>query len=181
MFLSFNPTVVLEALTGTDPQMDWGAGLARNWDVHRPLFVLLVALTILGVFMAAQKRRLHQAAVLGLILIPVMLSPANYYCHVFFLLCLLAVERERGATGKPRLHPVSKRDAWIWAILLGLCVAQYRTVEPYVRDLGLHFLMSATFMLLAYASILVILLKSPGSRRDEVEDPEPATLTADSG
>ena len=92
--------------------------MAQNWEAHQPIFVLLIALTIVAVFAATQKLRLHQASVLGLILVPVILSPANYYCHVFFLLCLLVVERERNASGQKRLHPVSKRDAWIWATLV---------------------------------------------------------------
>ncbi len=168
MFLSFDPTLVLRSLTGTDVPVDW-SNVNRNWQIHQPIFVLLVALGVLAVFAAARTRKLHQAATLGLILIPLILSPANYYCHVFFLLCLVAIERERGSTGKLRLHPVSKRDAWIWATLLGLCVAQYRTVEPFVRDLGLHFLMSATFMLLSFAVILALLLHKK-RRRDEVEE-----------
>lgn len=157
MFLSFDPTLVLQALTGPEPPVNWGL-VNRNWQIHQPIFILLVGLTLIAVFAAARKRKLHQAATLGLILVPVILSPANYYCHVFFLLCLLALERERGSSGKLRLHPVPKRDAWIWVTLLGLCVAQYRTVEPFVRDLGLHFLMSATFMLLSYAIIVALLL-----------------------
>ena len=179
MFLSFDPTIVLSALTGPEPHMDWGQGLAQNWEAHQPIFVLLIALTIIGIFMATQKLRLHQASVLGLILIPVILSPANYYCHVFFLLCLLSVERERNTKGELRVHPVSKRDAWIWATLLGLCVAQYRTVEPLVRDLGLHFLMSGTFMLASYAVILLLLLYSRRPRRIEVDDQEPESSAAE--
>lgn len=179
MFLSFDPTIVLSALTGPEPRMDWGQGLAKNWETHQPIFVLLIALTIIAVFAASQKLRLHQASVLGLILVPVILSPANYYCHVFFLLCLLVIERERSATGKLRGHPVSKRDAWIWATLLGLCVAQYRTVEPLVRDLGLHFLMSATFMLASYAAIMALLLQSHQPRRIDVDDQEPDSSAAE--
>lgn len=171
MFLSFDPTLVLQALTGPEPPTDWGS-VNRNWANNQPIYVALVAAAFIAVFVAVQHRKLHQAAVLGIILIPLVFSPANYYCHVFFLLCLLASEREYSTSGKLRLHPVPKRDAWIWATLLGLCVAQYRTVEPFVRDLGLHFLMSATFMLLSFVVILVLLLKFPPRRRVE-NDAEP--------
>jgi hypothetical protein len=172
MFLSFDPTAVLQALFGEEPQLDWGQGLIRNWDAHRPIFGLLIALTIIAVFAAARKRRLHQAAVLGLIFVPVILSPANYYVHAFFLLSLVVIERERSTTGKLRVHPVSRRDAWIWATLLGLCVAQYRTV--LVNDLGLHFLMSGTFMLASYALILALLLHKRRPRHIEVDEEESA-------
>jgi hypothetical protein len=172
MFLSFDPTLVLQALTGPEPRVDWG-NVNRNWQIHQPIFVLLVALGTLAVFAAAKKRKLYQAATLGLVMVPLVLSPANYYCHVFFLLCLVALqERERSASGKLRLHPVSKRDALIWATLLALCVAQYRTVEPFVRDIGLHFLMSATFMLVAYAIILALLLRKRPPRRLDLDEGE---------
>ena len=172
MFLSFDLTAVPQALFGNEPQLDWGQGLMRNWEAHQPLFVLLVAISIIAVFAAARRRRPHQAAILGLILVPVLLSPANYYCHAFFLLSLVVVARERSTSGKPRIHPISKRDAWIWAVLLGLCVAQYRTV--LVNDLGLHFLMSGTFMLTAYAVILVLLLRKRRMRQAEADDDDPA-------
>ena len=170
MFLSFDLSTVPQALFGNEPQLDWGQGLIRNWQAHQPLFGLLIAVSIIAVFAAARKRRPHQAAILGLIFVPVILSPANYYCHAFFLLSLVVVARERSTTGKLRIHPVSKRDAWIWAILLGLCVAQYRTV--LVNDLGLHFLMSGTFMLLAYAAILALLLRKRRPRQLELDDEE---------
>jgi hypothetical protein len=172
MFLSFDPTLVPQALTGPEPAVDWGQ-VNRNWQNHQPIFVLIVSLGCIAVFAAARKRKLYQAATLGLILIPLILSPANYYCHVFFLLCLVVLqERERGATGKLRLHPVSKRDALIWSTLLALCVSQYRTVEPLVRDLGLHFLMSATFMLVAYGVVVALLLRKWKSRRVEADEGE---------
>jgi hypothetical protein len=172
MFMSFDLSTVPSALFGPEPPMDWGQGLSRNWQAHQLLFGLLVALAVMAVFAAAYKRRPHQAAILGLILVPVILSPANYYCHAFFLLCLVVNARERSATGKLRIHPVSKRNAWIWAVLLGLCVAQYRTV--LVNDLGLHFLMSGTFMLTAYAAILALLLYKRRPRYADEDDEAPA-------
>jgi hypothetical protein len=176
MFLSFDPMAVPQALFGDDTPLDWGQGLMHNWNAHLPVFGLLIALTIIAIFAAARKRRPYQAAVMGLILVPVVLSPANYYLHAFFLLCLVVVARERSATGKPRIHPVSKRDAWIWAVLLGLCVAQYRTV--LVNDLGLHFLMSGTFMLVSYATILALLLHKRRPRQVEVDEEESAAAEA---
>ena len=172
MFLSFDLSTVPQALFGNEPPLDWGQGLVSNWQAHQPLFVVLIAASIIAIFSAARRRRPHQAAILGLILVPVILSPANYYCHAFFLLSLVVVARERSSTGKLRIHPVSKRDAWIWAILLGLCVAQYRTV--LVNDLGLHFLMSGTFMLAAYAAILLLLLRKRRARQSDTDEEEAA-------
>ena len=172
MFLSFDLGTVPNALFGDEPPMDWGRGLIQNWQTHQPLFAVLVAATVVAVFLAGSRRKMHQAAILGFILVPVVLSPANYYCHAFFLMCLVVLERERTSTGKLKLHPVTKRDAWIWAILLGLCVAQYRTV--LVNDIGLHFLMSGTFMLTSFAAILVLLLRRQRKAVEvEASEPEP--------
>jgi len=170
MFLSFDLTTVPTALFGDEPQMDWGRGLIHNWQSHQPLFAVLLAAAVIAVFSASSRRKLHQAAILGFILVPVVLSPANYYCHAFFLMSLVVLERERSSSGKLRIRPVTKRDAWIWAILLGLCVAQYRTV--LVNDVGLHFLMSGTFMLTAFALILVLLLQRR-RRAVDIEESEP--------
>jgi len=171
MFLSFDLTTVPQALLGDEPTMDWGRGLIRNWQQHQPLYFVLVAVAIATVFAAARRRQLQQAAILGFTLVPVVLSPANYYCHAFFLLSLVVIERERSSSGKLRLHPVSKRDAWIWAVLLGLCVAQYRTV--LVNDIGLHFLMSGVFMLTSFAVILALLLYRRQPRPIEIDENEP--------
>jgi hypothetical protein len=45
-------------------------------------------------------------------------------------------------------------------------------VEPLVRDLGLHFLMSATFMLVAYGVVVALLLRKWKSRRVEADEGE---------
>ena len=63
---------------------------------------------------------------IALFLIPVGFNAANYYYHYVFLLPLLAL-----ADGNQR------RDARLWAVLLGMCAAEYlATVAP---TLSQHF------------------------------------------
>jgi hypothetical protein len=101
-------------------------------------------------------KRPEQAAVLGLMLLPVLLYPANYYMHVVCLFPLLAALPDR----EPTLT-----DAGLWFIWLGLCAAQYFTV--LVADLTLHFYLSSALLLTATFCVLALVL------REELEHPRP--------
>jgi hypothetical protein len=114
-----------------------------------PLFIAAAALYVALVALAARKRRIDQAAVLGMILVPVLLYPANYYIHFVFLLPLLATER-RPTDADP--SPVSRNDAGIWLTITGMCAVQYFTT--LVPDLGLHFYLE-TVVLFAMLSLLL--------------------------
>jgi hypothetical protein len=78
---------------------------------------------------------------------------------------LLAAPR-LGREGAPSLardapHDVavpSSSNAWVWLILLGMCVAQYWTV--LVTELGLHFHLATVLLFSAQAAILVVLLRA---------------------
>jgi hypothetical protein len=95
---------------------------------------------------------MDQAATLGLILVPVLFYPANYYIHLIFLLPLLVNElKERAETG-----PVPPRSAFVWLILLGTCVAQYFTVLESNRPL--HFYFASVLLFAALSAILIGLL-----------------------
>ncbi|WP_437821447.1 hypothetical protein [Sorangium sp. So ce1078] len=105
---------------------------------------VVAALFMVAVVVAARGKRIEQAALLGLFLVPIVFNPMNYYVHMVFLFALLAVERPSAANGE--IPPVRALDAWIWCCLLGMCVAQYKTVlEPRVDT---HFY-GATVVLFA--------------------------------
>jgi hypothetical protein len=114
-----------------------------------PLFVAASTLYVLLVALAARKRRIDQAAVLGMILVPVLLYPANYYIHFVFLLPLLATER-KPTDADP--SPVSRLDAGVWLTLTAMCAVQYFTT--LVPDLGLHFYLE-TVVLFAMLTVLL--------------------------
>jgi hypothetical protein len=119
---------------------------------RQPLFILAIVFYVVMVVLAARKRRLDQCALLGMILVPVLLYPANYYIHFVFLLPLLATERApEGPTGAT----LSRLDAGIWLLLGLMCAVQYFTVP--VPDLALHFYME-TVVLFAMLTILLGLL-----------------------
>lgn len=114
-----------------------------------PLFVAASALYVALVAIAARRRRIDQAAVLGMILVPVLLYPANYYIHFVFLLPLLATERKPTEEDPA---PTSRLDAGIWLTLTGMCAVQYFTT--LVPDLGLHFYLE-TVVLFAMLTLLL--------------------------
>ena len=121
-------------------------------NARQPLFIFAIAFYVGGVVMAARRRRLDQCALLGMILVPVLLYPANYYIHFVFLLPLLATERPaEGVAGAT----LSRLDAGIWLLLLLMCAVQYFTVP--IPDLGLHFALE-TVVLFCMLTILLGLL-----------------------
>jgi hypothetical protein len=136
-------------------------GLVAGWEqghyqlllARWPLYTALIAFFVLGVVLAMRGRPLEQAAIAGLILVPVVFYAANYYIHVVCLLPLLVAERSV-APGESRL---SVTDGWIWLTLLGLCVAQYWTV--LVEDMPLHFHQSTVLLFGALTAIVVALVR----------------------
>ncbi len=132
-----------------------GGNEARLLAERTPLLIAGVAGFLVLVVIAARSRPLHQAALLGLPLVPVVFNPANYYSHLVFLYPLLAVELGKGSDRR-----VSRRDAGIWLVWLGVCAAQYGTV--LVHDVGLHFDL-ATMLLFAALAIMLVMLIVPVS------------------
>jgi hypothetical protein len=124
----------------------------------------MVALYVGLVACAARGKRPEQAALLGLILVPVVLYPANYYLHVVCLLPLLASE-QRSATG------VSERDAGLWVVLSLMCSAQYFTV--LVSDLALHFYLASVILFAALFALLLMLVAEALRAIDDGESPQP--------
>src|SRR5262249_3118616 len=101
----------------------------------------VVAVYIVGVIACAREKRLEQAALLGLCLVPVVFAPANYYIHFIFLLPILGAEA-------------------VWLILLGLCAGQYFTT--WLNDLTLHFYLASVLLMVALLAILVTMLGRSG-------------------
>jgi hypothetical protein len=112
-----------------------------------PLHAGAVFLYVLLAIWAAYRRPPHVAALLGILLMPVLLYPANYYIHFVFLLPLLVDEPLRAGTLRARVA-----SGRVWVIVLGLCAAQYFTVKEQALDLHFYnasvLLMAATFFVL---------------------------------
>jgi hypothetical protein len=127
------------------------ASVIRN---RLPLFVAATLLYVGLVTLAARRRRADQGALLGMILVPVLTYPANYYIHFVFLLPMLATERQ--PTAEDPL-PASLPDAGVWLTLLFMCAGQYFTV--LITDLGLHFYFETVVLFTTLTVVLGLLVK----------------------
>ncbi len=127
------------------------AAVIRN---RLPLFLAATFLYVGLVVLAARRRRPDQGALLGMILVPVLTYPANYYIHFVFLLPMLATE-QLPTDLEPR--PVSLVDGGVWLALLFMCAGQYFTVM--ISDLGLHFYFETVVLFTTVTVILALLVK----------------------
>jgi len=132
----------------------WQTGHHQLLQSRWPLYAAATTFYVVGVFLTCRQKSLERAAILGLLLVPVVFYPANYYIHIVCLLPLIAVER-RARSGEA---PVTGSDAWVWLILLGLCAAQYWTV--LVTDLPLHFHLSTVLLFAALTAIIIVLIRA---------------------
>jgi hypothetical protein len=118
-----------------------------------PLLVLAITAFVTLAVIAARGKRPEQAAVIGVMLVPIVFHPANYYAHLVFVVPLVALERS-GADE----HALEPWGSGIWLVMLGACAAQYFTVlEP---SLGLHFHM-ASAILVATIGVVLLLASAP--------------------
>ncbi len=105
----------------------------------------------LGVW-AARRSAPHQVALIGMMMMPVLMYPANYYIHFIFLLPMLVDEKPAGSS--PRIGPFTAK---VWMALLGLCVAQYFTVKE--KELDVHFYNASVLLMITTLVVLVFLIQ----------------------
>jgi hypothetical protein len=146
--------------------------LADGWTHSFPR-IALYALGIVGfgvlTLRAARNRAPHHAAVIALFMIPVAFYAANYYHHYVFLLPLIAF-----TDGNER------RDARIWAVLLGMCAAEY--LATVATSLSQHFVTESICLMTAFLVILVLLNREAEARGPVTAaagQPAPATGEAE--
>ncbi len=94
----------------------------------RVIWMPLAAAAVLALFFAVRRAPLETAAATGLMLVPLVFNPANYYLHCVCLLAVLA-EEAKGS--------VSRLGATTWLLLLSMCVASWFT--SLTHDLSHHF------------------------------------------
>jgi hypothetical protein len=83
----FSPSKTLNALAGTGE--DWSLEQLRTLSARRPLYILaMTAFTALALI-GSRKRDLRQAALIGMMMIPIYFYPSNYYLHYVFVLPML--------------------------------------------------------------------------------------------
>ncbi|MGD8606931.1 MAG: hypothetical protein PVH21_06535 [Myxococcales bacterium] len=100
---------------GRDPEQ-WGPLTAQTVEERRWMITLGMLFFTLLALLACRSARLSDAAVIGTMMIPVYLYPANYYLHILFLWPLL--HAARGSEGSDR------KWALIATSILACCVIQ---------------------------------------------------------
>ena len=133
----------------------WESEQALVLANRMPLFLAAVVFYVGLVFVACRGQRYEQAAMLGLVLTPVLFYPANYYIHLVWLLPLVMVEQRKLDT--PLVTPFDEADTWVGLSLLGMCAAQYFTVLE--TDRGLHFYFGSVLLFATMTVLLVTLAR----------------------
>jgi hypothetical protein len=120
----FSPSGTLRALSQTGG--DWSVEQVATLRARRPLYVLaMLAFTALAL-LAARRRDLRQAALIGMMMIPIYFYPSNYYLHYVFVLPLLIDYSE-----EPR-----QRALWglVSFTMLVVCVTEYWGFDAHGVD-----------------------------------------------
>ena len=130
-------------------ESDFNAVLNARWPVLAAGMALFTGLATI----AARRKPLHQAAAIGLVLIPIIFHPANYYSHFVFLLPLIVIEA-RKPSGTEAWWPLSASNGLVWVCALGMCAAQFATT--LTTSLDLHFYLASALLMVTLGAILVI-------------------------
>jgi hypothetical protein len=117
------------------------------------VFVVGCIFYVGAVAIGARGRRPEQIAMLGMVLLPVLFYPANYYIHFMWLLPMIVIEQSSSAD-----RPLRVQDAWVWICLLLLCGAQYWTT--LVPDQSLHFYLGSVLLFAAFTAMLILYARS---------------------
>lgn len=142
--LSFDPDLTARKLPGPDPWQRWDETQRSTFAARQPLFVLGALAFVLAAIYACAGAPLERAAVLGLVLVPVLSYPANYYMHAIFILPIAAAAL------------AWRKKLFAELVLLALCIVQYRTTLPMSGDE--RFFWQSIMLLSAIALLLGILV-----------------------
>lgn len=111
----YDPERTLRALAVTGG--DWSYYQMETLRLRRPFYLLSMAAISMLAVAAARGRDLRQAALLGMMLIPVYFYASNYYLHYVFILPLLVD------------YPTSQKERKLWGlivvVLLAVSVSEY--------------------------------------------------------
>jgi hypothetical protein len=124
-----------------EPWIDWQKTQTDTFNARKPAYFTFMALFTLLALLAARSRRPDQAALIGLLLIPIFFYPANYYLHYIFLLPLIVDDKP----DNPRLW------GWNTISLLALCFLQYFTIHLWTDE---RFTYQSWMLLTCYLAML---------------------------
>jgi hypothetical protein len=132
-----------------DPWGDWHRLQIESFAQLRPLFYLLNLVAFGLVALACRKRPLHQVALLGLLLVPFLFYPSNYYCHFVFLLPIALAGEGSEKDGAER----DKNFGWVVAVLCAMCIGQYATYSVE-RATDLMYTYQSFVLLIGFIAIM---------------------------
>jgi hypothetical protein len=144
--LSFDPDFSAERLivkAQAAPDAEWVRTQRSTFAARSPLFYGILLIVTALALLACRGRNLEQVAVMGLLLVPFVFYPSNYYCHFVFLLPL-AVAGSR--------EDQDRTFAWVFIVLAALCVGQVFTVRETWVDL--RYTYQSLLLLIAFVAIM---------------------------
>jgi hypothetical protein len=140
---AFDPDLTSDALSragASNPWAEWERTQLVTYAHHRSAVWALRLMFCVLCLLACRNARPEQAALIGLLLIPVFSYPANYYLHYVYLLPLLAVDQ--GTRTRPLIE----------LVLLCMSVLEYFTLGLAI---DLRFFWESVILLAGYAAVLV--------------------------
>jgi len=132
----------------------WGDDQGAVLRARMPIFLGAIFCYVTAVVLAARRMQPEQAAVLALVLVPVLFYPANYYIHLVCFLPLVISEKD--ADGKAQ--PLAPADGAIAMTLLGMCAAQF--IAVLITENGVHFYLNGVLLFIAITTMLIVLLRA---------------------
>ncbi len=156
--LAYRPSLAAKNLgrpDRPDPWPEWERTQLQTYAQRKPLFWGLNAIVLGLALLACYRRRIEEAALLGLLTIPFIFYPSNYYCHFVFLLPM-AVAPKDAEIGTQRMF------AWVVAALCAMCVGQYFSLEEGWTDLRYTY---QSFVLLVTCVAILVPMAWEGRKR----------------
>ncbi|MGH8530990.1 MAG: hypothetical protein ACRETN_14285 [Nevskiales bacterium] len=152
--MSYDPALAAKHVLRRDhpePWVEWQRTQQQTYAARRPLTYTIIAGVLLLAAFACRGREVHQVTLIGLLTIPFLFYPSNYYCHFIFLLPLALADAQTPA----------RTFGWGIAVLCALCVGQYFSLFEHWSDLRYTW---QSFMLLAACLLILLPLAWQGWR-----------------
>jgi hypothetical protein len=162
--LAYRPQDTARALVRRQVPDAWGEWDRRqvaNFKQLRPVFYLVNALAFGLLVLGVMRRPLYQTTLLGLLLVPFLFYPSNYYCHFVFLLPMAVAGRTEDEAGRAAVENDQRLFGLVTAIIASMSVGQYFTMQEGWTDQRYTY---QSFLLLAGFAAIIVALAVEGRR-----------------
>jgi len=144
-----------------EPWTEWQRTQKETFQNRRPYYLAAIFLMLAALLCACRKKNLYQSALMGLMFIPVIFYPANYYFHYIFLLPLLGIDEKDDGS--------SLLSILVSSLLLGMCSIQYLTLLEPQGDVS--FTYQSWLLIGGFVAILGVVLLEDLRPHDRTNDP----------